>query len=107
VPSENLSRRGKRFRNLTEPAWLAERRSLHQTICDVPFRARRKCADRCSCWRVGGICNRVRNCCYGSYGSQAKSPAKKGQASKTAEKLRPEEIAPKRVNARYFVATNA
>src|SRR5262249_24775738 len=46
-----------------------------------------------SCWSVSRMCHRVRNCCYRSYGPQANSPAKKSRASKTAEKLRPEEIA--------------
>jgi hypothetical protein len=82
VPSANVSRRGKKISK---------------------------------CWRGANCqflleCDKntytMRNSCYRSYVRQASKSEKKSHASKKAEKLRPEEIPPKRVNARYVVETN-
>ena len=79
-----------------------------KTICDVRFRLDwRGALTRTSCWSVTRICSTVRNRYYRSYVRQANKSEKKSHASKKAEKPQPEEIAPKRVNARYVVETNA
>ena len=79
-----------------------------KTICDVRFRLdSRGALTRSSCWSVTRICNTVQNCWYRSYVRQANKSETKSQASKEAEKPQPEEIAPKTVNARYVVETNA